>query len=110
MVLKKLLALTALVVFISACKTDAPPNTPANPNKVSEAEAMRLYTIKCSLCHGPEGNLMIGGAPDLTESRAGLEERIAIITYGKGTMPPQKGVLTSEEIAAVAAYAGTFAE
>jgi mono/diheme cytochrome c family protein len=39
-----------------------------------------------------------------------LEERIALITYGKGTMPGQKGILNKAEIAAVARYVERFRE
>ena len=51
---------------------------------------------------------MIGGAPDLSISTIGLEERIALITYGKETMPPQKDILSAAEIKAVAAYVENF--
>jgi len=37
-----------------------------------------------------------------------LEERIALITYGKGTMPGQKGILNKAEIQAVARYVESF--
>ena len=51
---------------------------------------------------------MASKAPDLSTSTMTIEERIAIITYGKGTMPPQKGILDPAIIRGIADYAGTF--
>ena len=39
-----------------------------------------------------------------------FSERVALITYGKGTMPGQKGILQKEEIAAIARYIELFRE
>jgi mono/diheme cytochrome c family protein len=36
------------------------------------------------------------------------EDRIALITYGKGTMPPQKDVLDAATIAAIADHLETL--
>ena len=41
---------------------------------------------------------MASKAPDLSQSTMDLESRIALITYGKGTMPPQKGILDAATI------------
>jgi mono/diheme cytochrome c family protein len=51
---------------------------------------------------------MASGSPDLTISKMTKDEVIAIITNGKNNMPPQRDVLTKEEIAAVADYAMTL--
>lgn len=98
-----------LLLFLAACST-APETKQASSNAapITEAEAKRLYQLKCSLCHGDDGKRMLAGAPDLSTSRLDLNERIALITYGKGTMPPQKEVLSSGEIKAVANYIATF--
>ena len=60
--------------------------------------ARALYIRKCSLCHGDDGKLMASKSPDLSISTLSLEERVALITYGKGTMPGQKGILNKAEI------------
>ena len=39
-----------------------------------------------------------------------MEERVALITYGKGTMPGQKDILNRAEIKAVAQYIERFRE
>ncbi len=95
------------ITALLACSTAAEPQ-PVASGEVSTADAQRLYVMKCSLCHGDQGNLMVAGAPDLTASRMSLDERIAYITYGKGTMPPQKGILTADEIKAIALYIESF--
>lgn len=97
----------SLAVFLFACGgSDSAPVS--NSSDISDAEAQRLYTMKCGLCHGSDGKLMLSGAPDLSSSRLELNERIALITYGKGKMPPQKGVLSADEIRGIARYIETF--
>lgn len=107
MVLIRTAPVVLLAVFLFACggSESAPASTSAD---ISEAEAQRLYTMKCGLCHGNDGKLMLSGAPDLSTSRLELNERIALITYGKGKMPPQKDVLTADEIRGIARYIETF--
>lgn len=70
--------------------------------------AGRLYQQKCSVCHGDDGRLMASGAPDLTASAMDYADRERIIRYGKGLMPPQGQVLTSEEIAGIARFLDTY--
>lgn len=103
--MKKLPLLFPLFLLMIACGGSDKPTTPkkAAP-QVSEAEAKRLFNMRCSVCHGADGKLMIGGAPDITLSTKTLAEREALITYGKGLMPPQKDVLSAAEIKAVAKY------
>lgn len=74
----------------------------------SIASIKRAYAMKCSLCHGNDGKLMASMAPDLSVSKMSLEDRIALITYGKGAMPPQKGILDAATIRGVAAYIEEF--
>lgn len=75
---------------------------------ISAAEAAKTYALKCGMCHGEDGKLMLAGAPDLSTSQLSREERITLITYGKGTMPPQQGVLDDATIAAVADHLETL--
>jgi mono/diheme cytochrome c family protein len=53
---------------------------------------------------------MASKSPDLSLSALSLEKRVALVTYGKGTMPGQKGVLSAPEIQAVARYIERFRE
>jgi hypothetical protein len=47
---------------------------------------------------------VIKDAPDLVSTEFTIEERVAIIVYGKGTMPPQKDVLDMPTIRGLAVY------
>jgi mono/diheme cytochrome c family protein len=96
-----------LLVQCGPGKGPAESSSPSSPQP-SIASIKRAYTIKCSLCHGNDGKLMASKAPDLSVSKMSLEERIALITYGKGTMPPQKDILDAATIRGVAAYIEEF--
>ncbi|MGB0136622.1 MAG: c-type cytochrome [Flavobacteriales bacterium] len=108
------------VVVLVACGGDAP--APAGTDAPAAAEAQsddyygipasrvkRLY-VPCSICHGENGDVSRGGAKLLKESTLSFEERVGIITYGKGTMPPNKDRLEANEIKALAKYIETFRE
>lgn len=103
-----LLFLTSLLLW--SCGSEVAPENGSSVAEVSEAQARSLYIRKCSLCHGDDGKLGASKSPDLSVSSMSLEERIALITYGKGTMPGQKGILNKAEIAAVARYVERFRE
>jgi mono/diheme cytochrome c family protein len=107
MVLNSLRTFFFFALILSACGP-ATERAPQGQSEVSEAEARRLYTMKCGLCHGDNGKLMLAGAPDLSKSRLSLNDRIGLITYGKGAMPPQNGVLNAAEIRAIALYIESF--
>ena len=78
------------------------PDAAGRTAGVTRCRARALYIRKCSLCHGERWTLMASKSPDLSTSILSLEERVALITYGKGTMPGQKGILNRAEIEAVA--------
>jgi mono/diheme cytochrome c family protein len=99
-----------LVALLVGCGSSSGPEPVKATGEVSMAEAKRAYTMKCSLCHGSDGRLGASQAPDLALSEMSLQERIAIITYGKGVMPPQKDVLDARTIEAVARYIENFRE
>lgn len=98
---------TTILCSCGRGKTPVPADSSGDA-PVSEAEARRIYTMKCSLCHGSDGRLMASQSPDLSTSEMNLAERKAIIKNGKGAMPPQVGILTTSEIEAVAKYIETF--
>lgn len=97
------------ICCLFACGEKPKPAVKAAPT-ISKSEAKRLYSTKCSMCHGTDGKLMVGGAPDLSKSTKSVGERMALIQYGKGLMPPQGEVLSKEEIKAVAEYTLELAE
>ena len=105
----RLWASLSLALLLAACGSENPSASPSpSVKQVSEAEARALYIRKCSLCHGDDGKLMASKSPDLSKSTITLAERVALITYGKGTMPAQKSVLSKSEIEAVALYIERF--
>ncbi len=107
--MRKHFILLTLVAVIGCSSADEKRDIPTESGaEVSTAEAKRIYTMKCGLCHGADGKLMVAGAPDLSKSRLSLDDRIALVTYGKGAMPPQRGILSSAEIRAVAKYIEDF--
>lgn len=63
-----------------------------------------LYTASCVKCHGDDGKLGLLGATDLSTSEMDLTTRIEVIRSGKGAMTPFIGILTEEQIKAVAEY------
>ena len=117
------LLLTILLLGTACGGKDSPPPPPAaqelteaeiaevNPFKGEAsaiAEGKRLFAIKCSPCHGPDGT---GGAeaPDLTDGvtiYSGTDRAVFKIIYsgtGKG-MPTWKAELGPESIWKVMAY------
>ncbi|MBK8112937.1 MAG: cytochrome c [Saprospiraceae bacterium] len=71
-------------------------------------EGAKVFKISCAVCHGPDGKLGLNGSKDLSVSILTLEERIALITKGKGVMPAQENILSAEEIKAAAEYSLTL--
>ena len=67
-----------------------------------------LYKKYCTLCHGADGKKGFNGAKDLTASILLVEERVILIREGKGLMTPYKGLLSEEEIRAVAEFSLTL--
>ncbi len=67
-----------------------------------------IYKKYCVICHGADGKLGINGAKDITVSALTQDERVALITKGKNTMTPFEGILSADEIQAVAAYSMTL--
>ena len=74
-------------------------NAQTNLNDIKQ-----IYRYKCSICHGKNGVSIIKDTPDLVSTEFTIEERVAIIVYGKGTMPPQKDVLDMPTIRGLAVY------
>ena len=102
----------ALVVF--SCSGGSDRNKSVNEGKPAEQieepaiNGQRIFKVSCAICHGNDGKLGANGSKDLTKSILTLEERITMVTKGKNTMPPQEGILSPEEIKAVAAYSMTL--
>ncbi|MGY8940537.1 MAG: c-type cytochrome [Flavobacteriales bacterium] len=100
--------LSVVLISVIACNTSTSTPTETRLKAPSAGEIQRTYTMKCSLCHGNDGKLMASKATDLSISTMTAEERVAIITYGKGTMPPQKEILDGAMINGLAKYIESF--
>jgi mono/diheme cytochrome c family protein len=68
-------------------------------------EGKIVYEIKCALCHGTDGKLMLNGAKDLSVSKLTKAETIEMIKAGKGLMPGFKDELNEQQLNALADYA-----
>ena len=77
----------------------------AEQNQVDQLKTgKKAFKQFCVACHGMDGRLGINGAKDFAQSDLKLEERIEVITNGRGMMTPFKGILKPEQIKAAAEY------
>lgn len=104
--LKNMLVVAGIATLIFACGNSSQPNerSVASSSEDTKELVEKNYGRKCAICHGRNGKLGASGAPDLTASKLDKDGVIAIITAGKGKMPPQKDVLSTQEIADLADY------
>ena len=78
-------------------------------NKVAiSTNAGELFMKFCENCHGENGMKGKFGAANLALSSMGMQQRINIISNGKGVMAPYKDDMSKEEIEAVAVYLTTL--
>src|ERR1035437_5100003 len=68
----------------------------------SNLNGKELYDAACISCHGVDGKLGKMGARNFSESTMDITARIEIIKKGKVAMKPFGGILTDEQIKAVA--------
>lgn len=92
----------ALLMTILACGEKK-----SNPY-AGAADGQAIYKKYCVVCHGADGKLGLNGSKDISVSLLTEAQRIEQITNGKNTMTPFKGILSPEEIKAVAAYSMTL--
>ena len=113
--MKRSLILTALVLIVSviaACSGSTASTNGADADGAAatdngDIDAAKLYTQFCTQCHGADGKLGLAGAKDLTTSEMTREQKINIVTNGKGGMTPYKDMLSTKEIEAVVDYLDT---
>ena len=98
----KILVTLLLLAIIIACSGKE------SSKSASTIDGEAIYKKYCALCHGVNGKLGLNGSKDITISKLTEPERIVQITKGKNTMTPFEGVLSPEEIKAVAAYSMTL--
>lgn len=106
---KKVLVILSLLALLGAYGlAEAKKPKFAKPEitaaKGSIEAGKQIYLNSCQRCHGPNGNDGIGAAKDLTASMLSHEEKVTIISEGKGMMQKFKKELSKEEIESVANY------
>ena len=96
MLFKKIILILVFLTF--SCSTFADDKM---------ALGLEVYNNKaqCGVCHtlqaaGSTGDI----GPNLDQLKAQMAQIIAVVTNGIGVMPPWEGILTYEEIEAVAYY------
>lgn len=105
------IVLIAMLLFAPACRPDTPTTTAAPPGSKdgeNRLDGKAIFRKHCVTCHGADGMLGLNGAGDLTKSVLTREARITQITKGKNLMTAFEGILSPEEIRAVAAYSETL--
>ncbi len=101
MMYKMILCLLSITIILACAGKE--------PNKyVSTSDGQAIYKKYCIVCHGADGKLGLNGSKDISVSLLTEAQRIEQITNGKNTMTPFKGILSPEEIKAVAAYSMTL--
>ena len=78
------------------------------PGDEDLAAGKKLFKKWCIACHGITGDMEVNGAKDLGKSVFSLEERVEIISNGKGLMTPFSSLLVEDEILQLAKYVETF--
>ena len=98
---KMIFGILAIMFLIISC---------VESKKLQESTIKDTFKQYCALCHGMDGSLQLNGAKDFSESILTLEERVDIITNGKNTMTPFKGILSPEQIQELAEYTLNFSK
>jgi mono/diheme cytochrome c family protein len=110
---KKALAVISFLMIVASyglaemSKKQKSASVPASTEEVVAGATVNghdIFIANCMKCHGEDGKLGLMGSKDLTVSAMDLNARIEIIKKGKGAMTVFEGVLTDEEIKAVAEY------
>jgi mono/diheme cytochrome c family protein len=94
------------VIFLTVWACSGPQ--PQEAENLDEKPADALYKTHCSICHGDDGRKGLAGARILPESKLSLDERVALITKGKGNMMAYEGLLNAKQIEAIAQYTMTL--
>ncbi|MSP70424.1 MAG: cytochrome c [Bacteroidetes bacterium] len=96
------------VFFCFSCGTDVTKKTSIDSTSHQAGvpdEGKVLYSEKCSLCHGENGDLGSMGAANLVTSKINSAAVLAIMRDGKNGMRSFASDLNVEQLNAVAKYA-----
>jgi cytochrome c6 len=107
--MRQLLLVSIACIAIIACGGEKEKKKEVfTPPPVASVDGAQVFKLSCAVCHGEDGKLGANGAKDITASKLTVDERIALVTKGKGLMPAQEHILTSAEIKAVVEYTTTM--
>ncbi len=111
--MKQIIMYALLGGFLIACGGDPGDGGKVEKKRTNKAVAKKVdgkkvYRQYCVTCHGVNGDMGASGAVDLTMTKLTLDEKIAVITNGRNTMTPFKGLLSEAKIKAVAEYTETL--
>lgn len=100
------IAILAFAVFACGGETPKEQKTTkkAAAKKKKKVDGERVYKQYCVTCHGVYGDMGASGAANLTESKLTIDEKLNIVTNGRNTMTPFKGLLSEAKIKAVVEY------
>ena len=107
--MKQLLIFCAIATAVWACGSSESSSSSSTATASAapvpaQPDGKKIYKQYCVTCHGLYGDMGASGAHDLTASVLSAEERVAVITNGRGAMTPFENLLDADEIAAVAEY------
>lgn len=98
------------LTIVPAQAENQPPAQAQQPEAQQEQAQMsgqQIYQQQCAVCHGQNGEGVVGPAFAGNEGLQDIEYVISQILYGGGAMPAFAEQLTPQQIAAVASYERT---
>lgn len=100
--------LAAIFAFACGGGAEKPLQTTGSKKVAKAVDGAKVYKMYCVVCHGTKGDMGSNGAFNLTTSILNVDARKSVIKKGRGVMTPFEGVLTEEEVTAVAEYTMTL--
>ena len=100
------LTLVAGVTLVAACSGGSSSSPAAPSGDPVLVEGQQIYSQNCASCHGAAGQGGYGAklAGVVTVKYPNIDDQIAVITNGKGSMPSFSKKLSAEQITAVTRY------
>lgn len=77
-------------------------------NNAALQQGKVIYKVLCVECHGEDGKTPLPEVANLAASKLSMDEKVEIITNGKGIMHGYDAELSEQEITLVAAYTETL--
>jgi mono/diheme cytochrome c family protein len=95
----QVVALVAAGVFVVLLFANEPDTAEATTGE-------EVFTASCARCHGPEGEGGVGPrlAGTVVVEYPDIEDQVAVVRDGRGSMPSFRDRLTPEQVQAVVAY------